>query len=76
MKDEDAINQMRRVLALKNDCEDLTKAVIALRQDGLQYEHIYDLLSKLRSEVSNGLDEAKEDAILDTMDYVWRKAKW
>ncbi|HZQ47994.1 MAG TPA: hypothetical protein VFC07_13330 [Verrucomicrobiae bacterium] len=75
MNEDEAIDQMRSVLSLNSDSNDLTNCIVALNEKGISKERIYELLQSLREEFSDGRDEVKEDAILETMDYVWHEMK-
>lgn len=75
MNKDEAINKMRTALNLKSSSGDLTRCVITLNENGISAQVIYELLQRLREDFSDSQDEVKEDAILDTMDYVCDKMK-
>jgi hypothetical protein len=70
MNENEPVRQLRAALDLRRDCNDLTKSVIALHQNGTPKLRIYELLRVLRKECADARDEPREDAILETMDYV------
>ncbi len=75
MNEAEAIDKMRSALNLKSKSGDLIKCIITLNENGISRQRIYELLEDLRKEFTDGQDEVKEDAILETMDYVWDDMK-
>lgn len=75
MNEAKVLVEMRSALSLSTQAEGLTTCVVTLRQRGISKQRLYELLTTLRKEFADGRDEPREDAVLETMDYVWHEMK-
>jgi hypothetical protein len=72
MTDELILGKMRTALDVRSDSNDLINCIIALKAENISLDDIYRLLVVLRKDFADGRDEVKEEAILGTMDYMYR----
>jgi hypothetical protein len=69
---EEIVPKLRLALESPDATQDLARLIAQLNRQGATKEELTDWLRRLRKEVASELTEAKEDAVVDTIEFVWR----